>query len=935
MKPLALSLLLLASTPTWAEKTWKINLKDAEISALVTEIADITGKTFVVDPRVKGTVTVVSTRPMSAKELYELFQSVLSINGFAAIANGPVIKILPDTNARQAGVRVDPRDSSGGEQLVTRVVMLQQANANELLAALRPMMPQFAHMASVPGVNALVLSDRASNVSAMEAIIRSLDSGQPDDAIEIIPVRNGNAGDLISVLETMESNVGGVGSTGPGGRPVGKVRLIADARTNRLLVRGDRALRDRVRALIESLDNAPDSSDESVRVFRLKYASARQVAEVLKGILATGDQRVSTSTTSGQSSPSSSNSGSFGGSSSSFGSSSSGTSGLGGSSSLGGSSGFDSGGQRQTVGATTISVGSSSLIADETQNALIVRAKSRQIRQIEAVLGEIDVRRKQVLIQAAILEVSGDNAQQLGIQYAVGDPTAGYGIVNFSNTGASIVNLAAAVASKTYTNTGVGDGAILALGTTSKGANGKTNFYGALIQALNSVTDANLLSTPSIITLDNQEAKIVVGQNVPFITGSTATTSSGLSNPFTTIQRQDVGLTLKVTPTISEGGTVKLDVEQEVSSLVPAVQGINSSDIITNKRSIKTSILSDDGQTIVLGGLVSDDVTRSVSKVPFLGDLPYIGALFRSTSNKRSKKNLLVFLQPTILRDSSSAEAVSKQKYEALRTIDLGLDFDGKLTRYPANIDDVYKGGSERTTPALTEPVTTNQAIESAQAPIVIRPSAQSVPQQTAGESSVRQQPAALVQQAPAQRQPLVQRSTPVSTRAPAPAFQQPAALESPQVYGAEPVQPIVATPIPATEPSYAPPSVAPAAAAKPYSADDQSTASTRSSSAPSTTPSAVPAAALTPAPSRTPSTASASSVSAPAEAFVAKPFVDTVPGTETAAAPDSNTKPSTRASRRSAKRSAKAGAAVPESRAGMRAIQTPSGNVYYVPENQ
>lgn len=877
MKPLALSLLLLASTPTWAEKTWKINLKDAEISALVNEIADITGKTFVVDPRVKGTVTVVSTRPMSAQELYELFQSVLSINGFAAIASGPVIKILPDTNARQAGVRVDPRGGSGGEQLVTRVAMLQQANANELLAALRPMMPQFAHMAAVPGVNALVLSDRASNVNAMEAIIRSLDSGQPDDAIEIIPVRNGNAGDLISVLETMESNVGGVGSTGPGGRPVGKVRLIADARTNRLLVRGDRALRDRVRALIESLDNAPDSSDESVRVFRLKYASARQVAEVLKGILATGDQRVSTSTTSGQSSPSSSNNGSFGGSSSSFGGSSSGTSGLGGGSSFGGASGSDSGSQRQTVGATTISVGSSSLIADETQNALIVRAKSRQIRQIEAVLGEIDVRRKQVLIQAAILEVSGDNAQQLGIQYAAGDPSAGYGIVNFSNTGASIVNLAAAVATKTYTNTGVGDGAILALGTTSKGANGKTSFYGALIQALNSVTDANLLSTPSIITLDNQEAKIVVGQNVPFITGSTATTSNGLSNPFTTIQRQDVGLTLKVTPTISEGGTVKLDVEQEVSSLVPAVQGINSSDIITNKRSIKTSILSDDGQTIVLGGLVSDDVTRSVSKVPFLGDLPYIGALFRSTSNKRSKKNLLVFLQPTILRDSSSAETVSKQKYEALRTIDLGLDFDGKLTRYPANIDDVYKSGSERTTPASTE--STSLTVEPTQAPKVIRPSA------------------------------------PTAQRAPQsvmPQIQQGASLESPQVYAAEPIQPIVATPIPAAEVRYAPPSVTPAGAAKPYATDDQRTTST-----PAVTPTPVPATIVVPAGS--------------AGEFVPKPFVD-APSSDASTAPVSSAKSSTRSSRKSAKRSAKTST---PSRAGMRVIQTPSGNVYYVPENQ
>lgn len=754
LKPLALSLLLLASPPLWAAKTWKINLKDADISALVSEMAEITGKNFVVDPRVKGTVTVVSSRAMTSAELYELFQSVLSINGFAAIGNGPVVKILPDTNARQAGVRVDLASRAGGEQLVTRVIMLKQASANELLAALRPMMPQFAHMAAVPGANALVISDRASNADALEAIVRELDTGEQDDAIEIITVRNGRAADLVSVLEGMESGAPAVG--GKDGKPAGKIRIVVDERTNRLLVRGDRMLRDRVRAVIRNLDEAPDATAEVVKVFRLKFASARQVVEVLKGVLATGEDKISTSTATA---PVTNMSASGEGSS-----------------------------PRQT-GTTTITVGSSSLIADETQNALIVRAKPAQIRQIESVLADLDARRAQVLIQAAIVEVSGDNAAQLGVQWAAGDPSAGVGLVNFNNAGASIVDIATAAVTGDVAAAGIGQGAAIGFGSSKKDSKGNRTFYGALIQALNTVTDANLLSTPSILTLDNQEAKIVVGQNVPFITGSTGTSGSGVSNPFTTIERQDVGITLKVTPSLSDGGTVRLDVEQEVSSVVPSADGINSSDIITNKRSIKTTILADDGQTIVLGGLVQDDVKKSVSKVPFLGDIPGIGVLFRSTSDTRVKRNLLVFLQPTILRTAATASELTQKQYASVRRVDLGLDSEGRLTRLPANIQEIYQGGLQRE----------GRAAEPAPAPAP-------APAPVAEPQAV----------APAQ---------------PAPAVAEPVSDNEPRVYAAQLDEPIQAEPVPApvtqsrpaptyapSQSSYVPPSVAPAAQAKPFS---------------------------------------------------------------------------------------------------------------------
>lgn len=853
LKPLALSLLLLMAPSVWADKTWKINLKDADISALVNEMAEITGKNFVVDPRVKGNVTVISSRAMSSAELYELFQSVLSINGFAAVPNGPVIKILPDTNARQAGVRVDAAGIGSGETLVTRVIMLQQASANELLAALRPMMPQFAHMAAVPGANALIISDRANNADAMEAVIRELDSGQPDDAIEIIPLRNGKADDLISILETMEA---GSAAAGRDGKPSGKVRIVADERTNRLLVRGDKALRDRVRAMVRNLDDAPEQTDEAVKVFRLKYANARQVAEVLRGVLASENEKTTTTSAPGTS----------------VGSSSLNSTGV---TNLSGSA--DSS-PRAQPGTTTITIGSSSLIADESQNALIVRAKPRQIRQVEAILSDLDARRAQVLIQAAIVEVSGDNAAQLGVQWAYGSPTSGVGVINFSNAGASVANLATAAVSGNFASAGIGQGALLGIGSSSKNSNGDRTFIGALIQALSSVADANLLSTPSIMTLVNQEAKIVVGQNVPFITGSTGTTGSGVTNPFTTIQRQDVGITLKVTPSLSEGGTVRLDVEQEVSSVVPSVEGIRSSDIITNKRSIKTSILADDGQTIVLGGLVQDDVKKSTSKVPFLGDLPGIGVLFRATSESRVKRNLLVFLQPTILRDAASAAALTQKQYASVRRVDLGLDQDGQLTRLPANIQEIYQGGMQREGRRVTPaPAPTPAPIPAAKAQPASAPAASTVS---------------------APRASLVAEET------------------DPRVYAAESPVVIKAEPLPMTPVQVETQALAPEASG--------TIPATRSVQSAAESTMYVPPSKVADPVARPFNAVAADPVSAAYVPLVAQPQPDSVPK-QAAATPVKTT------NKKSATKAAESD--VPANHAGMRTIRTSSGAVYYVPE--
>lgn len=801
LKPLALSLMLLAATPTIANQTWKINLKDADISALVAEMSEITGKNFVVDPRVKGTISVVSSKPLNAREVYELFQSVLAINGFAAVPSGPVVKIVPDANARQSGVRVDLGSVATGEQLVTRVIVLEQANANELLAALRPMMPQFAHMAAVPGLNALVLSDRAANADAMEAIIRELDGGQLDDSIEIIPVLNGKAGDLLSVIETVETGA----AAARGAQPTGRVRLVVDERSNRLIVRGDRALRDRVRALVRSLDEAQPVSMDTVRVFRLKYANARQVAEVLRGVLATGDQRsASTSSTVNVSA---------------------------------GAEGQPGRAGRAAAAATTITVDGASLIADESQNALIVRASSVQISQIESVLRELDVRRAQVLIQAAIVEVSGDNVEQLGVQWAFGDPTRGVGVINFNNAGSSLTNLATAIVSGRPDQANLGNGAAIGLGASGRNSDGDRTFVGALIQALNSVTDANLLSTPSIMTLDNQEAKIVVGQNVPFITGSTTTVGSGVTNPFTTIERQDVGITLKVTPTLGDGDTIRLVVEQEVSSVVPSAEGVNSADLITNKRSIQTTILADDGQTIVLGGLVQDDITKSVSKVPLLGDIPGLGVLFRSTSEGRVKRNLLVFLQPTVVRDAGMASSMTRRQYQSVRRVDLGVDSRGRLTRLPEDIQEIYQGGIQRG--------------EARPAPVPVqdtRPQQRQAPASEPRPAASAAAPDEPVVFAAPQPSPAIQ-AQPLREPQPAP---QPAVQPQPQP--APPPQPVQ---------RFQPPVVSPADQARPFSPTQASPADAAFEPMPMVAepaPAPAPAPASRPAPSPAASSPSAAS---------------------------------------------------------------------------
>ena len=668
---------LAASISTHVQaQTWKINLRDADLTAFINEVADITGKNFAVDPRVRGNVTVISNKPLNKDEVYDLFLGVLNVNGVVALPSGNTVKLVPDSNVKNSGIPYDSRSRAGGDQIVTRVIWLQNTNPNDLIPALRPLMPQFAHLAAVAGTNALIVSDRAANIYQLENIVRNLDgTGQND--IEAISLQSSQAEEIIGLLETMSA-------TGASKDFIGsRVRIIADNRTNRILIKGDPDSRKRLRQMIEMLDVPSADRLGGLKVFRLKYASAKNLAEILQGLV-TG-QSVSSSSASNNAGSSNNpinnlvsnnqSSNSTSGSSSSISTP---------------SINLNSGSNNQNGSVSSFNGNGVSIIADSTQNALVVKADPQLMREIEAAIQQLDIRRQQVLIEAAIIEVAGDDADQLGVQWALGDISSGIGLINFTNVGSSLSKLAAGYLTGGAAGLGsaIGAGSSIVVGDYKEGANGSRKLYGALIQALKSNTKSNLLSTPSIVTMDNEEAYIVVGQNVPFVTGSVTTNSTGV-NPYTTVERKDVGVTLKVVPHIGEGGSVRLEVEQEVSA-VQESRG-QATDLVTSKRAIKTSVLADHGQTVVLGGLISDNSIHSRQGLPVLGDIPYLGRLFRADSKTNEKRNLLVFIHPTIVGDSDDVRRISQQRYNQLYSLQLAMDKNGNFAKLPENVADIYR----------------------------------------------------------------------------------------------------------------------------------------------------------------------------------------------------------------------------------------------------
>ncbi|MCK7593418.1 type II secretion system secretin GspD [Pseudomarimonas salicorniae] len=598
-----------------------LNLKGADIGVLIQTVSEITGKSFIVDPRVEGKVTVISSKPMDAAELYETFQSVLRVHGFAAVpAGGQMVKILPDAMAVQDGGTA-ARASSGKDELVTRLITVKHVPAQQLVELLRPLMPQQGHFQAHGSSNSLLITDRAGNVDRLSALIARIDTAS-DAEVEIIPLRHASAAEVARTLSSFDA---------PGGAAAAQLnnntfKLVADDRTNSVLLSGDKSQRLRYRALIAHLDT-PLSSGENTQVMYLRYAKASDIVPILEGV---ADTLTGTAA--------------------------------------------------KTEGAkpATIQV-------HEDTNALVVTASPAVYRELAAVVRQLDVRRAQVLVEAIIAEVSDDLADELGVQWQTTNYDGGanesgvIGGTNFPNSqgGNSIVGA--------LTNPlGAVGGGGLNLGylggrvTLPIGPNGEdvTVFQvGALVRALRGDGRANILSNPSVVTLDHQEAEFKVVQEVPFLTGQyTNTTQGGVSqpaNPFQTVDRRDVGLILTVTPHVNEGDAVRLDLKQEVSSLAPNVSG--AVDLITNKRELTTSVMVADGGLLVLGGLKQEETLENTQGVPGLSRIPLLGHLFKSRSSSKSKRNLMVFLRPTILRDAAAEQAISSEKYNFLRSEQIRL----------------------------------------------------------------------------------------------------------------------------------------------------------------------------------------------------------------------------------------------------------------------
>lgn len=599
-----LHILLLAcilSLPVAAqqEETLTLNLNNADIRALISTVSEMTGKNFIIDPRVKGKVTVISASPSSRDHIYEIFLSVLKVHGFAAVPSGDVIKIVPNTIAKQDSIPTINRDDEEGDELVTRVVKVKHISAAQLVPILRPLMPQQAHLAPHADSNTLIISDSASNLNRIIGIIGRIDHIGSRE-IEIIPLEYANAADLVQVLNSLKQ------STQKGqGVPSQDSVLVADQRTNSILLGGSPERRIEMRALIAHLDT-PIEREGNTEVIYLRYAQAKDLMGVLKGI---GTQHLEA---------------------------------------------------EAEAKKGTSTKAQFDIQADEATNALVVTAPPALMRSLKVVINQLDIRRAQVYIEAVIAELTDDRSAELGVEWQSSDNGKFSVGSRWSPNDDSLSSI----------NGGVFMGRGFSLGYLPGGN------LRALVRAFAGDTDTNILSTPSILTLDNEEASIHVGQNVPFITGSyTTDTGNSQTNPFQTIERHDVGIKLKVVPQINEGDTIKLQIEQEVSGVTtnPDVEGLT-----TNKRTINTTILVDDKQTIVLGGLIKDDQTETVNKIPLLGDIPLLGNLFKTTNSSIEKTNLMVFLRPEIIRDQRTSLQLTNTKYRYIQQLQQAVRQDSK-----------------------------------------------------------------------------------------------------------------------------------------------------------------------------------------------------------------------------------------------------------------
>ncbi len=608
----ALLVALLVFSPASAQQSMTTpNFKDANIREIIEAVAAVTGRSFIIDPRVNASnVTIISSTSMSPDAFYEAFLSVLEVHQLAAITSGDVIKIIPNATARQGVQPIGTSGARGGDDIITQVIPVNNVGASQLVPILRPLVPQFGHLVAHAGSNMLIISDRAANVNRILTIVKRIDMSSESD-IEVVPLQHASAAEIVRVLTSLTA------TPRADGAPV-SITLVADARTNSVLIGGDKSERLRVRTLVAHLDTPLEDGGES-QVRYLRYADAEDLATKLQ-----------TQFTQAAVSPA---------------------------------------GQ----GAAPPTTGQISVWADTQTNALVLNAPPKTMRSMMQIVDKLDIRRAQVLVEAIIVEVRADQEAQLGITWAIegsGSNTP-IGVTNFPGSGANVIDLAAAAG---------GDNPAAAVGAIGAGATfgvGRISDSGvsfaAVLNALEGSGDTNIISTPSIVTTDNEEASINVGQEVPFVTGSftnTGTGTGGAVNPFQTIQREQVGVKLSITPQINEGDSMLLKISQEISSVSQSAS--SAVDLITNERIVETTVIVDDEQILVLGGLLEDTLIESNQAVPVLGRMPILGNLFRSRRTETVKTNLMIFIRPKILRDSVSTAIETNQKYDLIRQIQQG-----------------------------------------------------------------------------------------------------------------------------------------------------------------------------------------------------------------------------------------------------------------------
>lgn len=637
--PLIPFLAALIAGPSRAAGEVSLDFVNADIDTVVRAVGKISKRNFIVDPRVKGTLNIVSHQPVAPALAHQMLLSALRLQGYTIVDSGAASLVLPEADAKLHGTPVSTgAPALRGDQPVTRIFSVRNESASQLLPVIRPLVSPNNTVTAYPSNNTLVITDYAENIERVGRILDAID--QPRSDVVAIPLHHASALDLVNTIGRLFTDAGADAGQ--------RVAVVADSRSNALLVRSESPARiTAVRQLVADLDRP--GAGGNIHIVYLRNAEASKIAQILKGVLAGDSAAGNASGNTGSSGTGNGASGTGQAASATASAPAGGTTGAG----TAAASGASSSGQVQ---------------ADPVSNALIITAPEAIYNNLRQIIDGLDRRRAQVHVEALIVELSADRAAEFGIQWQSANTPTGssgttvFGGTNFGSTGSNILTTAADVTSvSTGLNLAIASGTITLPGSSTPIVN-----MTMLARALESYSGTNILSTPNLVMLDNEEAKIVVGQNVPFVTGqytNTSTSTSSSVSPFQTITRQDVGLTLRIRPQISEGGAVHMQIYQESSSVVASTTS-NSSGPTTNKRSIETAALVDDGAIIALGGLVEDNYVSSTDKVPLLGDIPLIGNAFRYDTRKRTKTNLVVFLRPKILRDANSYQALASGRYQ-------------------------------------------------------------------------------------------------------------------------------------------------------------------------------------------------------------------------------------------------------------------------------